>query len=259
MELESHDEKALAQLELWRHSTIEARRVGNANLSNLIDIETCVLVHKEPLVSPELEEIAQANGWNLNALLKWVQYKYADQTTIDPLLMDAKKFTLKGALLCLFVVYALLFWGLAVINSDDSYSITYRTMIFAAIVAPCGALLRWQLGKWNGTFRWELWSWIPVGTLTANILGCIVSIVAIATELRFNQDGDFSFWVIGTLRAIKIGFAGSLTTVSTFVSEVSLFMKSPMLPYRAYLYILLTLASCNAIGTLLYATIVYII
>eukprot|EP00978_Attheya_sp_CCMP212_P046540 scaffold397651_cov24-Attheya_sp.AAC.1 len=71
MELESHDEKALAQLELWRHSTIEARRVGNANLSNLIDIETCVLVHKEPLVSPELEEIAQANGWNLNALLKW--------------------------------------------------------------------------------------------------------------------------------------------------------------------------------------------
>jgi len=259
MELESHDEKALSQLELWRQSTIEARRVGNANLSNLIDIETCILVHREHLVSPELEEIAQANGWNLNALLKWFQYKYADQTTIDPLLMDAKKFTLKGALLCLFVVYVLLFWGLAVINSDDSYSITYRTMIFAAIVAPSGALLRWQLGKYNGTFRWELWSWIPVGTLTANILGCIVSIVAIATELRLNQDGDFSFWVIGTLRAIKIGFAGSLTTVSTFVSEVSLFMKSPMLPYRAYLYILLTLASCNAIGTLLYATIVYII
>ena len=66
-------------------------------------------------------------------------------------------------------------------------------------------------------------SWIPVGTLAANVLGAMVSVTM--TGLEFRHTEMQSFWVVGTFHAIRAGFAGCLTTVSTFVSEVHNFFS----------------------------------
>mmetsp|Transcript_7060 Transcript_7060/g.10113 ORF Transcript_7060/g.10113 Transcript_7060/m.10113 type:complete len:527 (-) Transcript_7060:109-1689(-) len=260
MEIEDHDQDALSNLERWRLSTIDARRVGNVNLAILTEIENCILIDRQ-LPSPELQEIAQSNGWNIAALQDWIRYKYADEPLKIGFELENEGFTLKRAAIILLVVYSLLFLGLAMVNGDHSYAITYRTMIYAAIFAPPGAILRWQLGKLNGKVLSGDWSWVPAGTLCANIFGSVISITAIAIELRITEVDNYSvtsFWIVGSLRALKIGFAGCLTTVSTFVSEVSAFMKCPLLPYRAYIYIMLTLVTCNIIAAILYGLIVYV-
>ena len=260
MDIDDHDQDAMSALERWRVSTVEARRVGNVNLPALNEIENCLLVDRQ-LPSPELQEILERNGWNIAHLQDWVRYRYANQPIMIGSELEYEGFTLKRAIYFLLVVYTILFFGLAMVNGDHSYSVTYRTMIYAAIFAPPGALLRWQLGKLNGKVFPGEWSWIPAGTLVVNILGSMISIMAIAVELRITEVDNYtptSFWIIGSLRALKIGFAGCLTTVSTFVSEVSAFMKCPLLPYRAYIYILMTLVPCSIIGTILYGMIVYV-
>ena len=84
----------------------------------------------------------------------------------------------------------------------------------------------------------------------ANFIGSIISIVAIGGEYDMESVYDVSlFWGIGTVRAVKVGFAGSLTTVSTFVAEINGFMKKSD---HAYPYLLTTIFSCCAIASFFY-------
>lgn len=77
--------------------------------------------------------------------------------------------------------------------------------------ASCGALLRWQLGAALNS----AWPGIPLGTLTANLLGGYLIGVAASAFASWPAFG--AQW--GLL--LVTGFLGSLTTFSAFSFETA--------------------------------------
>lgn len=83
-------------------------------------------------------------------------------------------------------------------------------MIAISVGASLGALLRWQLGlKLN-----SLLPALPLGTLSANLIGAYIIGVAIAYFSQVPQLSPEARLLIIT------GFCGGLTTFSTFSAEV---------------------------------------
>lgn len=238
-------------LDRWRNSTREARRVGNELLPTLCEIENAMLIHQRPF-SKQAEATAIQADWDLEALAEWVQ---CNPRPVPPP-ADPRKtsifFTVTVSTLLFGSVALALISGLVLVDGDTAYQNTYRTMIYSACFAPFGACLRWQLSALNGKIR-DL-SWIPAGTFLCNVAGSVISIITIAVELKIGPTG---FWLDGSLRAIRVGFSGCLTTVSTFVSEVSKLMKNKPTHYRAYLYILMSLGTSGLVACAVYAWIVY--
>ena len=76
--------------------------------------------------------------------------------------------------------------------------------------AAIGACLRAWLGRFN-----PLHSWIPIGTLSANILGGLLIGLAV---VWFQRTG--SALSVNAKMFIITGFCGGLTTFSTFSVEV---------------------------------------
>ena len=251
VEHEYHTVTGVEYLDRWRDSTREARRVGNERLSILIEIETAMLIHEQPF-SAHAEKAARDANWDLEALAEWVKYNPRPQPPAKCPSKTSGLFTVTVSALLFGAIALALILGLIFVNGDNAYQVTYRTMIYSACFAPFGALLRWQLSALNGKI--PDWSWIPVGTLICNVSGSVISIMTIAFELR---NGGTGFWLDGTLRAIRVGFSGCLTTVSTFVSEVNKLMKSKPMHYRAYLYILMSLVTSGLLASAVYALIVY--
>ena len=264
-------------LERWRASTIEIRRVGNTFLPILLDIENALFVEGR-YMPPEAELIAREHGWDVDSLLDYISDKENDLRSLPSVASSASNhgmtkysvsespyMQLSLVATLLVVVFSVLLFGLIFVNAPNAFSITYRTMIYSMLLAPTGALLRWNLSGLNGgkcTLLPESWQWIPAGTFTANIVGSVISITAIALEYRLQNNAYSSFdatnfWSIGSIRAIKVGFAGCLTTVSTFVSEVSGFMQSRN--NHAYPYILVSLGTSCLVSSIFYGMIVYII
>mmetsp|Transcript_11854 Transcript_11854/g.25040 ORF Transcript_11854/g.25040 Transcript_11854/m.25040 type:complete len:557 (+) Transcript_11854:148-1818(+) len=261
MDMEYYDPDVLELLERWRATTAECRLITSDDLASLIDVETKVLVHGEP-VSDDAREKAERLGWDVKALEAWVIGKKVNATD-DILAGDEKPLyeQMRVAVPIFAVAIGLLIFGIAVCNDDTAVSITYRTMWYSCLLAPLGSILRWKLSAFNGklTLR-DSWTWIPAGTLAANLIACIISITMIAVELVLHSSD--SEWVQLTLLAIKIGIAGSLSTVSTFISEVHGLMKSTDSQYsgrKGYKYILLTLLICCSVCTAIYGWIVYVI
>ena len=127
-------------------------------------------------------------------------------------------------------------------------------MWISSLLSIPGALLRWKLGEWfnKGTLfhRRENWRWIPWGTFLANILASIVSIVVTASMTRESiinsQTFDYSSSASLVGASLKIGFAGSLSTVSTFVKEIVEFYDKDPGTARSYVYSLGSLfISCS--------------
>jgi fluoride exporter len=179
-------------------------------------------------------------------------------------LKKSKWLKLPVASLLVTGVLTFLLISLLTLRTDNAIAVTDRTMVYAMMFAPIGALLRWHFSQYNGgggglhvlKYLGGAGSWFPYGTFYANVIGCVVSIVTVALEYKFEQRGVNAFWTIGTLRAIRVGFAGSLTTVSTFVAEVSNFMRTKT--DHAYPYIITSLGTCGIIGTVIYGCIVYL-
>ena len=260
-------------LERWRVSTVEARRVGSLLLPTLVEIENALWVEHRP-IPPQAESIARSLGWEVDSLLQYVSDKDTDIHSLPSVNSSASRKMIPDHLpeaqwmmqlpmvtTLLAIVMTVLLIGLILVNSGTATSVTNRTMIFAMLLAPTGALLRWSLSGWNGncTVLPDTWRWLPVGTLTANVLGSVVSIVSIALEYRLQNDIHFdatNFWGIGTLRAVKVGFAGCLTTVSTFVAEVSGLMQSRT--NHAYPYIWISLCTSCFLCSFIYGCIVYL-
>ena len=93
--------------------------------------------------------------------------------------------------------------------------IFYRRMWMTCLFTPMGAVLRSQLKLWlpaSNTVQW--------GTLTANVLGAIVSILLEVVLIRYLSEDQVDSWLGHLIWALKVGFAGSLSTVSTFVKEL---------------------------------------
>lgn len=100
--------------------------------------------------------------------------------------------------------------------------------LMIGIGAAIGAIVRGWLARLN-----PLHTWIPVGTLLANIVGGLLMGVALAYVDRLSPP----------LRALLLtGFLGGLTTFSTFSAEVfNLFHAGKVLPALGLIALHLTL------------------
>ena len=105
--------------------------------------------------------------------------------------------------------------------------------------------------------RWRQFGWLHWGTLTANLLASIISVLLIAVQTRYYADLDtINSWEVALLGAARVGFAGSLSTVSTFVKEIiDLAMKYPH-HAKCYYYALSTIGCCVALSLCIYCPIV---
>lgn len=84
------------------------------------------------------------------------------------------------------------------------------TFIAIGIGAACGAWLRWGLGLWLN----PVFPTLPLGTLTANLLGGYL--IGLAIAFFAQQPGLSPEWRL----LIITGFLGGLTTFSTFSAEI---------------------------------------
>lgn len=244
------DPVAEEHLHRWRNSTRENRRVGNHLLPLLTDVEYSCLVLDED-INDELLVSAMMAKWDMDALKKWREVKRSiPEARLE--ILEVHEFRFAPAFRVAFFFVALAVTGLVLVNEDDDYSVTYRTMIYAALLAPVGALTRERMSEWNG--RWKRFPWLPLGTLTANVIACIASSALIAIEYRMH--GSENFWKSGTIRAVKIGFAGSLSTVSGFINEFSDFLSSEN-PIRGYVYVISTIVFCAIPSALTYFLITF--
>jgi CrcB protein len=254
----------LDALERWRASTATARRVGHAMLPILIEIEQAVFVAERPVPS-ELASIALGERWDVDSLQEWTYGKARDieylpslgSRSMSSISMPTHSvwFTLPVASLLLTGFLMVLIVLLLMLDGGSIHTVTYRTMVYAMLFAPAGALLRWKLSSLNGKLNVEGWEWLPLGTLLVNVLGSAMSTSLVASEYRIGSNYFTSpFWTVGTIRAAKIGFAGSLTTVSTFIAEVSGFMQQKT--EHAYPYIMTTLILSCGLSAVVYGSIV---
>jgi len=253
-------------LERWRDSTRPARRVHHPLLPALVEIERAALVLNLP-VPRDAAAVARAEGWDLEALQAWVDEKaklcaptglnvwnkgFMEKTTA----VQSRWLTLPVASFILWFLVFVLVLTVFLLPSDEATARTYRTMIVAMLVAPLGACLRWRLGALNGSL--STCPWFPMGTFTANVVGSLISITCVALEFQIQKNyiSNF-FWAVGVVRVIRIGFAGGLTTVSTFVAETNDFMHKKT--NHAYPYIVTTILSACIPSAIVYAVLVYAI
>ena len=248
-------------LERWRSSTCEARRIRHSLLPQLIEIETTIFVNQSPLSSQD-ESIVRVNNWDVDSLREWIEYRACDCARLPSVssFFDApetvnKLFTPPVAGIMLACALGGLVLGLVLLRQQTAYAITDRTSCYAMLLAPLGALTRWRLGKWNGKCTIDDLKWLPIGTLAANVAGSVISISMVAAEFRVG--GLDGFWTAGTLRAVRVGFAGCLTTVSTFVAEVTGFGDKKHQD-RAYAYAVISLSLSCFLSCVAYALIVYL-
>ena len=192
----------------------------------------------------ELLELARDAGWDLAALRNWredAKENFSSEIHLVP------AFSLWAILPLLAMLVALLLWASIVLEgSKDLYTQTYRISALSTLIAPTGSICRYYLSRLNGIIKVRQWEWVPLGTLLANLIACAVSALAVALNVSDDRGELGNLW----LSAIKGGFAGSLSTVSTFAAEVVGLARS--LPRYAWAYY-------YSIGSLLFACILGIV
>jgi CrcB protein len=136
----------------------------------------------------------------------------------------------------------------------------YRKMFLVTLLSPPGALLRWNLAKWNSrtaSHRVGRFIWIPLGTFTANIIGSFLSILCCALLDRYFSDGSGeNQWAVAFLQAVGTGFAGCLSTVSSMVKEYGLLTEQYPNHAKPYFYLFGTLAVAMLMSICIYSSIV---
>lgn len=249
-------EESFRHLQEWKEQTHRYRYQqveGGSCISELHAIEKMILVEgREP--NEELLEVACNAGWDVDALRRWQKRHFngADLERILDTPPRARERIRKEQVcntISLIIVTGLLIWGAMSESRSDLISITYRANFLAALLAPLGTLTRWRLSFWNGTL--SRWHWLPVGTFLTNMLGCCLSAFMLALLLETEENA--SALATSFMMGIKIGLAGCVSTVSTFIAEVATLMRS--LPQHAwgYYYLTLTLAMGCTLGVAFYA------
>lgn len=228
-------------------------------------------------VRPELTEIARDAGWDVQALQEYVQgmrRTAVPRTSFEGTAAAAAakhrkhhhhyhhrsaacvmaEIVTNGVLLLLCT--GLLIWGVVTYRGNDPVSTHYLAQFLSSLLAPFGTFTRWYLSRLNGKGvggcsrrggpRWE---WLPVGTLLANLSASVVS--ALMQALLLVPNGD-NILAIAFMNAIKAGYAGSLSTVSTFAAEtVGLFAALPR-HYWGYYYSFGSMILAMILGVVVY-------
>ncbi|KAJ3171376.1 hypothetical protein HDU87_008334 [Geranomyces variabilis] len=100
----------------------------------------------------------------------------------------------------------------------------WRNVMAAAAIGPFGTLLRWRLSLLNLRH-----AKFPLGTFFANMLGTLC--IGILYLLSHRASASTNVCIL--LNALSTGFCGCLTTVSTFVVELSSLPKAAAWTYGA--------------------------
>jgi fluoride ion exporter CrcB/FEX len=134
----------------------------------------------------------------------------------------------------------------------------YKKMAIMSLMSPLGALSRWKLSRWNSAKHPKIhskhWPWLPWGTLLANLTGAILSIACQGLLDRYGH--TWSDWANALLFAVKVGFAGGLSTVSTFVKEVVSIEEKYPGHAKPFIYATLTCIGGTVVGLIVYMPIV---
>ncbi|ORX62301.1 hypothetical protein DM01DRAFT_1403974 [Hesseltinella vesiculosa] len=111
----------------------------------------------------------------------------------------------------LVIVFGMLSWVAVILVA--ALSPNQQELSLACVFAPVGALLRWRLSFYNGATKFT-----PLGTFIANIFGTLV--LAVLYLLRYSVPVSPISCLV--LNALSDGFCGCLTTISTFVVELTI-------------------------------------
>jgi fluoride ion exporter CrcB/FEX len=230
-------------------------------------IENSLLVYKRT-PPPEAVAIAKMHGWDYDALQDWCRHREESLQSLPS--VSSRSFapnsesssvaswcTLPFLACILLTVYAVLTIGVLSRGANNANANMHRTMMYACFLAPLGTIARWRSTQWISRQPISNWTWFPMGTFANNLLGCALSIALAASEYRIQQRQGRAvsqFWRMATIRAVKVGFADTLTTVSTLVAEIN--RMSTQNSTRAYAYILMTLAACSCVSSVIYVCIV---
>ncbi len=156
------------------------------------------------------------------------------------------------------IVFTITIFTLLVIGDFAMGSSFHKTMWVTSLMAPFGTILRWKLSFLNGRLfqNSERWKYIPLGTLFCNISACIVSGICAALVAGLANDAKMARLL---LNGVKIGFAGNLSTVSTFVKEIVHLSekKQTIATSLAYLYASGTIVLCCCFSLCFYWPIVF--
>lgn len=138
---------------------------------------------------------------------------------------------------------------LAIVKESDQW----RYWTLACLFAPVGVYLRYQFSLWWNKISKKFF----VGTFVANMIGTIV--LSIILLLQTGTLGDNHKPIITNkvkcmiLSGFRDGFCGSLTTVSTFVSELV-----TMDTFYAYIYGLVSIALGYIFMVLIYGVYIWV-
>jgi len=109
-----------------------------------------------------------------------------------------------------------------------------KTLLFIFLGGGLGSCCRYLISVWLK----PLSNFLPFGTLTANILSCIVLGMGVSLfASRFAQQDALKVMIL-------VGFCGGFSTFSTFSNESFQFLKNGQTSNLA-LYILVSLILCN--------------
>mmetsp|Transcript_23421 Transcript_23421/g.35455 ORF Transcript_23421/g.35455 Transcript_23421/m.35455 type:complete len:564 (-) Transcript_23421:86-1777(-) len=242
------DDDKFSKLRQWKDTTdLHRRGLASTNYQQqLRQLEQAILIDNEDNPDDDLLEVARDAGWDVSALQSWKRAtKENDDDEDDNSVILKRQFVTSAVAFVLLT--ALLIIG--IIFGDNDTSFVSRPEYLSALVAPLGTLTRWYLSKYNGTLP-NQYTWLPIGTLAANLLGSILS--ALAVGISKSSSSSNSTTIHLWMTALKTGYAGCLSTVSTLVSEIVGLMQ--LLPRYAYgyYYALGTIVVACLLGTLSY-------
>lgn len=149
----------------------------------------------------------------------------------------------------LWVSFLLLF----VLDEAENPSASRRGEWLAVVLAPVGCLLRWRLATLNYKLPGK-WKFLPAGTLAANVGGCVVTFTVAAVLARRPPS---SVWGAAVAKALQVGVAGSLSTVSTLSAEVTAQLRRAPADARGYAYLGITWVCAQVVGVVVYGSAVW--
>jgi len=163
-------------------------------------------------------------------------------------------------------------------SMEELRNLFFQKMWLCCLLAPFGTIFRWKLSALNNPqnkviepiiMALKLPSWIPYGTLFANILGSIFSIIAVGILDRLAIQGKVQSLqsihniqgqlLLSVLGALKTGFAGCLSTVSTFVTEIEKEVEKHPHVGRGYIYGFFSLFLACLLGLCVYIPLVRVL